>query len=44
MRDAAHPVYVKEARCETLLIIDEVGYLNPRFETGGVSLIYDHII
>jgi purine-nucleoside phosphorylase len=44
MRDAAHPVYVLKALgVKTLLMIDEVGYLNPRFETGGVSLIYDHI-
>lgn len=44
MRDAAHPVYVlKEMGVKTLLIIDEVGFLNPRFSVGGVSFVYDHI-
>lgn len=44
MRGAAHPVYVlKEMGVKTLLFIDEVGFLNPRFSIGGVSLIYDHI-
>jgi len=44
MRGAAHPIYVlKEMGVKTLLLIDEVGYLNPRFSVGGVSLIYDHI-
>jgi len=44
MRDAAHPVYVlKEFGIKKLVIVDEVGHLNPRFEVGGVSLIYDHI-
>ena len=44
MRGAAHPVYVlKEMGVKTLLLIDEVGFLNPRFSIGGVSLIYDHI-
>lgn len=44
MRDAAHPVYVlKELGVKNLLIIDEVGHLNPRFETGGMALVYDHI-
>ena len=44
MRGAAHPVYVlKEMGVKTLLLIDEVGYLNPRFSVGGVSFIYDHI-
>ena len=44
MRDSAHSVYVlKELGIKTIILIDEVGYLNPRFEQGGVSLIYDHI-
>lgn len=44
MRDAAHPVYVlKELGIRKLVIVDEVGHLNPRFTVGGVSLIYDHI-
>lgn len=44
MRDAAHPVYVlKELGVKTIIFIDEVGHLNPRFKTGGVSFIYDHI-
>jgi len=44
MRGAAHPVYVlKEMGVKTLLLIDEVGFLNPRFSVGGVSFIYDHI-
>ncbi len=44
MRQAAHPVYtLKELGVKTVLLIDEVGHLNPRFETGGVSCIYDHI-
>ncbi|MCC7157932.1 MAG: purine-nucleoside phosphorylase, partial [Ignavibacteria bacterium] len=44
MRDAAHPVYVlKEMGVKNLVIIDEVGHLNPRFSVGGVSVIYDHI-
>ncbi|MGA2667714.1 MAG: purine-nucleoside phosphorylase [Ignavibacteria bacterium] len=44
MRDVAHPIYVlKELGIKTLILIDEVGYLNPRFEIGGISLIYDHI-
>jgi purine-nucleoside phosphorylase len=44
MRAIAHPVYVlRELGVKTIIFIDEVGYLNPRFETGSVSLIYDHI-
>ena len=44
MRDAAHPVYMLKALgVNEILIIDEVGYLNPRFHGGGVALIYDHI-
>ena len=37
MRDTAHPVYVLKALgVKTLLLIDEVGHLNPRFTPGGV--------
>lgn len=44
MREAAHPVYVlKSLGVKTILLIDEVGFLNPRFRIGGVALIYDHI-
>lgn len=44
MRDTAHPVYVlREMGIKRLIIIDEVGHLNPRFSSGDVSLIYDHI-
>ena len=44
MRQTAHPVYaLKELGVKTILLIDEVGYLNPRFEIGCVSFIYDHI-
>jgi purine-nucleoside phosphorylase len=44
MRGAAHPVYVlKEMGVKTLLLIDEVGFLNPRFSVSGVSFIFDHI-
>jgi purine-nucleoside phosphorylase len=44
MKDAAHPVYVlRELGVKSLILIDEVGHLNPRFKAGGISLIYDHI-
>jgi purine-nucleoside phosphorylase len=44
MRDAVHTVYVLKALgVKTLLLVDEAGYLNPRFSVGGVSFIYDHI-
>jgi len=44
MRQSAFPVYVlKELGIKTVIIIDECGYLNPRFESGGVAMIYDHI-
>jgi purine-nucleoside phosphorylase len=44
MREAAHPIYVLNSLgVKNVIIIDEAGYLNPRFKTGGVSLIYDHI-
>lgn len=44
MREAAHPVYVlNELGVKNVIVVDEAGYLNPRFLVGGVSLIYDHI-
>ncbi len=44
MQDAAHPIYVlKELGIKRLIIVDEVGHLNPRYKVGDVSLIYDHI-
>jgi purine-nucleoside phosphorylase len=44
MRDVTHPVYtLSELGVKNLILIDEAGYLNPRFNTGGVALIYDHI-
>jgi purine-nucleoside phosphorylase len=44
MRKAAHPVYtLKALGVKTLILIDEVGHLNPRFQVGGVAFIYDHI-
>ena len=44
MRDTAHCIYVlKSLGVKNVLLIDEVGHLNPRFNVGGVALIYDHI-
>lgn len=44
MRESAHPVYMlNELGVKNVIIIDESGFLNPRFKVGGVSLIYDHI-
>jgi len=44
MRALSHPVYVlKNLGVKTLILIDEVGHLNPRFRVGEVALIYDHI-
>lgn len=44
MRDIAHPVYVlKELGVKRIILIDEVGHLNPQFQSGEVALIYDHI-
>lgn len=44
MRDTAHPVYVlREMGIKRLIIIDEVGHLNPRFSSAEAALIYDHI-
>jgi purine-nucleoside phosphorylase len=44
MRDIVHPVYVfKMLGVKNLILIDETGFLNPRYELGNFSLIYDHI-
>ena len=44
MREAAHPVYVlNELGVKNVIVVDEAGFLNPRFKTGGVALVYDHI-
>jgi len=44
MRDTSHYVYVLNSMgIKNVLLIDEVGHLNPRFRVGRVALIYDHI-
>lgn len=44
MRDIGHVIYVlKYLGIKNLISIDEVGHLNPRFSTGDIALIYDHI-
>ncbi len=44
MRDISHPIYfLKELGVNKILLVDEVGFLNPRFEAGEIALIYDHI-
>lgn len=44
MRDIGHVIYLlRYLGIEKILSIDEVGNLNPRFECGDLSLIYDHI-
>lgn len=44
MRDVGHPIYVlKELGVKKMIIVDEVGHLNPRYNAGEISLIYDHI-
>lgn len=44
MRDIGHVIYVlKYLGVRKLISIDEVGHLNPRFSTGEIALIYDHI-
>lgn len=44
MRDIAHYIYVlKFLGVKKIISIDESGLLNPRFECGELSLIYDHI-
>jgi purine-nucleoside phosphorylase len=44
MRALSHPIYVlKSLGVKVLILIDEVGHLNPRFRVGEVAMIYDHI-
>lgn len=44
MKDLSHFIYVfKHLGVKKLILVDEVGHLNPRFSVGGISLIYDHI-
>jgi len=44
MHDTAHYIYVlKELGVKNVLLIDEVGHLNPRYKTGETALIFDHI-
>jgi purine-nucleoside phosphorylase len=44
MRETAHYIYILKALgVKTVILVGEAGHLNPRFQTGGVSFIYDHI-
>lgn len=44
MRDIGHVIYVlKYLGIKKLITVDEVGHLNPRFSTGEIALVYDHI-
>lgn len=44
MRDIGHVIYtLKSLGVKKLITVDEVGHLNPRFSTGEIALIYDHI-
>lgn len=44
MRDIGHVIYVlKSLGVKKLITVDEVGHLNPRFSTGEIAFIYDHI-
>lgn len=44
MRDIGHTIYVlKYLGIKKIISIDEAGHLNPRFRTGEIALIYDHI-
>ena len=44
MRDIGHIIYIMSyLGIEKILSIDEVANLNPRFECGELSLVYDHI-
>lgn len=44
MRDIGHIIYVlKYLGVKKLISVDEVGHLNPRFSTGEIALVYDHI-
>ncbi|MFI5145485.1 MAG: purine-nucleoside phosphorylase, partial [Ignavibacteria bacterium] len=42
MRDIAHPVYVlKELGVKNLILLEDVGSLNPRYSVGDIALVYD---
>ncbi len=44
MRSIAHKIYVlKYLGVKKILSLDEVGHLDPRFRTGELAMIYDHI-
>jgi purine-nucleoside phosphorylase len=44
MRDIAHPIYaLKELGVSTAILIEDTGYLNPRYSVGDIAMIYDHI-
>lgn len=44
MRDIGHTIYVlKNLGIKKIISIDEVSQLNPRYKTGELVLIYDHI-
>lgn len=44
MQDTAHYIYVlRELGVKKLIIVDEVGHLNPRYSVGDVAVVYDHI-
>jgi purine-nucleoside phosphorylase len=44
MKDASHFIYVlRELGVKNIMLIDEVGHLNPRWRISGIALIYDHI-
>lgn len=44
MNDIAHIIYsLKFSGIKKILSIESCGHLNPRFSTGEISLVYDHI-
>ncbi len=44
MRDIGHIIYIMSyLGIEKIISVEEVGNLNPRFESGELALIYDHI-
>ena len=44
MRDISHTVYVlKELGLKNLVLVEDVGSLNPRYSAGDIALVYDHI-
>ncbi|MBL7128398.1 MAG: purine-nucleoside phosphorylase [Ignavibacteria bacterium] len=44
MRELGHVIYVlQQLNIKKIISIDEVAYLNPRFQCGDLALIYDHI-